>query len=87
MSSLTHALGRSSFGNPANKGNLLTLEEAHALLAEWVPNERLRLHMKQVGAVMKAWALEREDAVKKLQARGLASLRKTSCHFNRHRSD
>lgn len=56
------ALGRSTFGDPANKDNLPTLEEAHALLAEWVPNERLRLHMKQVGAVMKAWALEREGA-------------------------
>jgi predicted hydrolase (HD superfamily) len=30
------------------------------LLHDWVENERLRLHMKQVGAVMKAWALERE---------------------------
>ena len=56
------ALGRSVFGDPADKGNLPTLEEAHALLAEWVPNERLRLHMKQVGAVMKAWAVEREGA-------------------------
>ncbi len=55
-------LGRTQFGNPANKGNLLPLEEAHALLNEWVPNERLRLHMKQVGAVMKAWALEKEGA-------------------------
>src|SRR5882762_2242745 len=60
-----HNLGRSVFGNPANKGNLLTLEEAHALLNEWVPNERLRLHMRQVGAVMKAWALEREGADEK----------------------
>ncbi|HZE84478.1 MAG TPA: hydrolase [Puia sp.] len=57
-----HNLGRSVFGNSANKGNLLTLEEAHALLNEWVPNERLRLHMRQVGAVMKAWALEKEGA-------------------------
>jgi predicted hydrolase (HD superfamily) len=56
------ALGRSEFGNPANKDNLPTLEQAHALLTEWVPNERLRLHMKQVAAVMKAWALEREGA-------------------------
>jgi predicted hydrolase (HD superfamily) len=62
MSSPILALGRSTFGDPANKDNLPTLEEAHALLAEWVPNERLRLHMKQVGAVMKAWALEREGA-------------------------
>jgi len=56
------ALGRSTFGDPNNKGHLLSDEEAHSLLNEWVPNERLRLHMKQVGAVMKAWALEREGA-------------------------
>ena len=62
MSSPILSLGRSTFGDPAHKGNFLTLEEAHALLAEWVPNERLRLHMKQVAAVMKAWALEREGA-------------------------
>jgi predicted hydrolase (HD superfamily) len=55
-------LGRSQFGDPANKGHLLSLEEAHALLNEWVPNERLRLHMRQVGGVMKAWALEKEGA-------------------------
>lgn len=58
----THLLGRHSFGDPANTGNLLPLEEAHALLEEWVPNERLRLHMKQVAANMKAWALEKEGA-------------------------
>lgn len=57
-----HTLGRSVFGNPANTGNLLSPEAAHALLEEWVPNERLRLHMKQVGGVMKAWALEKEGA-------------------------
>lgn len=58
----THLLGRHSFGDPANKGNLLPLEEAHALLENWVPNERLRLHMKQVAANMKTWALEKEGA-------------------------
>ena len=57
-----HQLGRSSFGDPKNAGNLMSIEEATALLQEWVPNERLRLHMKQVGAVMKAWAIEREGA-------------------------
>jgi predicted hydrolase (HD superfamily) len=55
-------LGRSVFGNPSNAGNLLSPEEANALLNEWVPNERLRLHMKQVAANMKAWALEKENA-------------------------
>ncbi|NII24806.1 hydrolase [Pseudoflavitalea sp. X16] len=57
-----HTLGRSTFGDPADAGKLMTIEEAHQLLEEWVPNERLRLHMKQVAAVMKAWALEREGA-------------------------
>ncbi|HUP10707.1 MAG TPA: hypothetical protein VM187_00800, partial [Niastella sp.] len=55
-------LGRSVFGDPADAGKLMTIEEAHQLLEEWVPNERLRLHMKQVAAVMKAWALEKEGA-------------------------
>ncbi|HKO79280.1 MAG TPA: hypothetical protein VJU78_02755 [Chitinophagaceae bacterium] len=56
-----HQLGRSSFGDPKNAGNLMSIDEATALLHEWVPNDRLRLHMKQVGAVMKAWALEKEN--------------------------
>lgn len=55
-------LGRSSFGHPENLGRLLSDEEANALLEDWVPNERLRLHMRQVAANMKAWALEREGA-------------------------
>jgi predicted hydrolase (HD superfamily) len=55
-------LGRSVFGKPENAGNLMSLEEAHQLLNDWVENERLRLHMKQVAAVMKAWALEKEQA-------------------------
>lgn len=57
-----HQLGRNQFGDPANAGNLMPVEEAYALLNEWVPNERLRLHMKQVAAVMKAWAIEKENA-------------------------
>lgn len=62
MSSPILALGRTSFGDPVNTGKLLSREEATTLLNEWVPNERLRLHMKQVAAVMKAWALEKEGA-------------------------
>lgn len=58
----TRNLGRSVFGNPANTGNLLTTDDANNLLLEWVPNERLRLHMKQVAANMKAWAIEKEGA-------------------------
>ncbi len=40
----------------------MSIDEANALLEEWVPNERLRLHMKQVAAVMRAWAIEKENA-------------------------
>lgn len=55
-------LGRNTFGDPADAGKLMSIEEAHQLLADWVPNERLRLHMKQVAGVMKAWAFEKEGA-------------------------
>lgn len=58
----TRNLNRSTFGNVKNLGNLMSLEEAHRLLNEWVPNEKLRLHMKQVAANMKAWAIEKENA-------------------------
>jgi predicted hydrolase (HD superfamily) len=55
-------LNRTTFGDTNNTGNLMSLDEAHALLNEWVPNEKLRLHMKQVAANMKAWAIEKEGA-------------------------
>jgi predicted hydrolase (HD superfamily) len=55
----THNLGRSSFGDPANAGNLLNREAATALLNEWVKNDRLRLHMRQVAHLMKRWAEEK----------------------------
>ena len=58
----THNLGRSIFGDSKNTGNLMSIKEAYALLNEWVPNERLRLHMRQVAAVMRAWATEKENA-------------------------
>ena len=58
----TRNLNRSTFGDIKNFGNLMSLEEAHTLLNEWVPNEKLRLHMKQVAANMKAWAIEKENA-------------------------
>jgi len=60
----THKLNRSVFGDPKNAGNLMTIEDAYILLNDWVPNEKLRLHMKQVAAVMKAWAIEKENADK-----------------------
>jgi len=61
-----HILGRSKFGDPENRDNLMELVEAHQLLYEWVSNERLRLHMKQVAALMKAWAIKKENADEKM---------------------
>jgi len=58
----THNLGRTTFGDAKNAGNLMSVEEANQLLNEWVTNDRLRLHMRQVAALMKAWAVERENA-------------------------
>ncbi len=55
-------LGRTEFGNPSNKNNVLTRDEANALLTDWVKNERLQLHMKQVAHLMKQWAIEKENA-------------------------
>ena len=55
-------LGRTQFGDPSNAGRLMDLEEAHQMLKEWVPNEKLQLHMRQVAALMKAWAVEKEGA-------------------------
>jgi predicted hydrolase (HD superfamily) len=55
------SLGRTQFGDAANKNNVLNREEAMQLLNDWVKNDRLRLHMKQVGALMTAWARDRES--------------------------
>lgn len=54
-------LNRNIFGDEKNNNNLMSIADAHALLQEWVPNERLRLHMRQVAANMKAWAIEKEN--------------------------
>lgn len=53
-------LNRSNFGNAAHAGNVLTRDEAQQLLHDWVPNERLRLHMRQVAHLMRCWAAEKE---------------------------
>lgn len=55
-------LGRSSFGNPADAGKVISIEEARTMLDDWISNDRLRLHMRQVAAVMKAWAVKKENA-------------------------
>lgn len=65
MADAIQPLGRNQFGDVANAGNVLPEQEALQLLNEWVENERLRLHMRQVAAVMKAWALEKEQLSEK----------------------
>lgn len=50
------SLGRDIFGNIENDGNVISTDEAMDLLAEWVKNDRLILHMKQVGHLMRVWA-------------------------------
>lgn len=68
-------LGRNQFGDPKNTGNVLSKEEAYQLLNEWVLNDRLKLHMVQVGGLMKSWAEEIEgldpEQVWKWQMAGL----------------
>lgn len=61
-SSMGIKLNRTTFGDPANKGNVLSREDAYALLNAWVLNDRLKLHMYQVGHVMKCWAEKKELA-------------------------
>ena len=58
---MTRLLSRQTFGNIENKGNLLSVHDAIALLQSWVPNEKLRNHMYQVGYLLKCWAQEIEN--------------------------
>jgi len=55
-------LDRNTFGDPANRGKVLSREEAIGLLDRWVLNQRLKLHMYQVGHLMRCWALEKEGS-------------------------
>jgi predicted hydrolase (HD superfamily) len=54
-------LSRDVFGDEKNKGNVLSKEEAYNLFNDWVKNTRLQLHMKQIAALMHAWAKEKEN--------------------------
>jgi predicted hydrolase (HD superfamily) len=63
---LSHDLGRTQFGDAANAGNVLSSIEVAALLNDWVKNDRLRLHMEQVGTLMYHWAKEKENADEEL---------------------
>jgi predicted hydrolase (HD superfamily) len=55
-------LDRNVFGDPSNKGKTISREETENLLNSWVINDRLKLHMHQVGHLMKRWAVEKRGA-------------------------
>ncbi|EOZ95786.1 HDIG domain protein [Indibacter alkaliphilus LW1] len=56
---LTHDLKRSDFGSKDDLGSIMTESEAMQLLENWVENEKLVFHMKQVGHLMKVYALKK----------------------------
>jgi predicted hydrolase (HD superfamily) len=56
MENVSLLLNRSIFGNPQNNGCVLTVSDAKELLDDWVLNEKLKVHMKQVAHLMKAYA-------------------------------
>ncbi len=56
MDNKSLVLNRESFGDPKNIGKVISIEEAFSLLNEWVKNEKLIVHMKQVGHLMKSFA-------------------------------
>lgn len=45
-----------AYGNKVDSGNLLSRNEAHVLIAEWITNPKLRLHCYQVATLMESWA-------------------------------
>ena len=58
---MSHQIGRSEFGKAENSGKILSYDEANQLLDDWVKNDRLKLHMRQVAHLMKSWAKEVEN--------------------------
>lgn len=68
-------LGRETFGRPEDQGRLPSRAEALALLDQWVTNDRLKLHMRQVAGLLEAWARDRlglpPDQVEKWYLAGL----------------
>jgi len=64
---MTHVFNRAHFGKDINKENAPSIDDANQLLNDWVKNDRLKLHMKQVAHVMKNWAAKKEGLDEKKQ--------------------
>ncbi len=60
MESTSLLLHRTQFGNEKNLNRVMSTDEAMALLDEWVKNEKLKIHMKQVGHLMWSFANSKE---------------------------
>jgi predicted hydrolase (HD superfamily) len=56
MQEVSLKLNRQEFGDPENSGNVLSRQQASEILDNWVKNDRLKVHMKQVGHLMKSYA-------------------------------
>lgn len=56
MQEVSLMLHRQEFGDPTNTDRVLAKEEATKILDEWVKNDRLKVHMKQVAHLMKCYA-------------------------------
>ncbi len=53
-------LTRSKFGKAENRGNVPSVDDAVSLMKAWVKNEKLQLHMLQVGELLYQWAIKKE---------------------------
>jgi predicted hydrolase (HD superfamily) len=49
-------LGRQEFGRPEDKDFIIPRDEALQIVIDWIVNEKLRVHCRQVGGLMEAWA-------------------------------
>ena len=49
-------LNRQVFGDPQHAGKILSPVEAKGILDDWVKNDRLKVHMKQVAHLMRSYA-------------------------------
>jgi predicted hydrolase (HD superfamily) len=67
-------LHRTQFGDVRNLDKVMSTEEAKELLDEWVKNEKLKVHMYQVGHLMKAFALSKNYSEKQAHKWYLAGL-------------
>ncbi|MBW3466471.1 HD domain-containing protein [Arthrospiribacter ruber] len=57
--SSTLILKKDHFGSQKDIGNAMSEEDAYVLLEEWVTNDKLIFHMKQVGHLMKVYAAKK----------------------------